>query len=108
MSKMEGLKAYINGLRRSRRVMEMQQLLNRELKKHVSIRWSYGGIRRKIPDFCIGIMQMPEYERYKDLTLHDLLQTWGPVSGMAPMDLDDLVKLTDEEIEKAKKGLKQC
>lgn len=103
----ELIEAEIERLEAVALVIDMQEQFNAELKKHYGARISWGAIRSKVPDFCHGVLGHEKFQRYKELTLADVLFTWGLVCNMKPKELEKLAKLTSEKISDMKEKLSE-
>jgi len=88
-------------------VMELQQELNTQLKKAYLQRITWGGIKWKIPEFCQGLLQFEKFPKYKDLTLEQLLWTWGHICNLKPKELEKLVTMTGEKVACLEKQLSE-
>lgn len=86
--------------KRNLKVMEMQDTLNEGLKESFRARIAFGGVRRYIPEFCEFVIQNPEFERFKNLTLEDLIIAWHDVAPMKTVQLKEAIIRVKAEIKK--------
>lgn len=91
--------------RKNLKVCEMQRELNSGIKSDWRARFAYAGVKRYIPEFCEYVVQHPEFERFKDLTIADLLIAWHDVAPMKPLELEEAIKSITEQIRIFEQGI---
>lgn len=87
------------------RVYRLQSLMNARLKDSYGPRIMWGTMRKKIQPFSQYVLELPEFQEFRDLTVGELLTHWGDVAAASPDDvlealgvIEGRIKAINEEL----------